>query len=320
MLLVAFALLIVGLGCSGRDDAAPGEETVGASGDPPVADSFYQLWSDGNGEVNSYEIVEERYGEPRKGHAVLVFAAEELDRNTYVKVESDDTPQEDRMYVIKLNHLRKFPTGIYDYSAMTTVFSVAGSHLGHHPFQAVRVVHSTQEWCGQVFHRVDLTARGWEEELRSYFQSEGDIERVLPAAGTDLEDNLWIWARELGGPVLAPGESKEMELYPSLWELRKIHRSLDSGTVSVTKGKARPYDALGSVHSAFPWSFTVAGRALTIYVEAEGAHRILGWEDSRGGRGRLVASERLPYWQLHDNDDAEVRSRFGLPGSELTPS
>ena len=309
---IGLTATLLGIGC-GQPDRATEEPPVYA----PAPESFYREWSDGNGEVNSYETVEERYGELREGYAVLVFAAEELNRNTHVKVESDRTPSGDRMYVIKLNHLRKFATGIYDYAAMTTVFSVADSHLGHHPFQAVRVVHSAQEWCGQAFHRLDLTDTGWREELRSYFESEGDLDRVVPAAGTDLEDNLWIWVRELGGPVLEPGGTTEMVLYPSLWELRKTHESLASATVEVRKGTAQPYEALGTEIRAYPWSWTVQGRALTIYVETEGAHRILGWEDSRGGCARLVESERLPYWRLHGNSDLELRSRFRLPGSQL---
>lgn len=343
-LLLAVAILTVGLvGCADRADEVPSraapETATGTSsterpaspeapgptsgapaarGDgstfPEAPASFYAAWSDGRGEVSSYEIVEERYGAPRAGTAVLVFAAEELSRHTHVKVESDRVPVSDRMYVIKLNHLRRFSTGIYDYATMTTVFSVAGSHLGHHPFQAVRTVHSTQEWCGQVFHRLDLESDGWHEELRSYFESEADGNRVHPAQGTDLEDNLWIWIRELGGPVLAPGASVRLELYPALWELRKSHTPFAAVSVEVRKGTARPYVlADGSEVLAHPWSWTIGGRALTVYVEVEGARRILGWEDSRGGWGRLVRSERRVYWQEHDRDDDSLRVAFRLP-------
>ncbi|MCB9462948.1 MAG: hypothetical protein H6682_04615 [Candidatus Eisenbacteria bacterium] len=314
-LTVAFATAaLIALSACASDPNTNNADTTAAPAYPPVPASFYETWSDGNGEVNSYELVEERYGERREGNAVLVFAAEELNRNTYVKVESDATPQDQRMYVIKLNQLRKFPTGIYDYSAMTTVFSVAGSHLGHHPFQAARVVHTTQEWCGQVYHRVDLTESGWKEELRSYFEAEGTQDRVSPAARTDVEDNLWIWIRELGGRVLEPGETVEMQLYPSLWELRKTHRPFDAAPVVVKKDAAAPFETPVGTFDAYPWSWTVSGRALTVYVEAEGAHRILGWEDSRGGRARLARSERLPYWRMHGTDADEARERFGLPG------
>ncbi|MEZ4648833.1 MAG: hypothetical protein R3E97_08615 [Candidatus Eisenbacteria bacterium] len=191
---------------------------------------------DGNGEVNSYELVEERYGERREGNAVLVFAAEELNRNTYVKVESDATPQDQRMYGIKLNQLRKFATGIYDYSAMTTVFSVAGSHLGHHPFQAARVVHTTQEWCGQVYHRVDLTEAGWKEELRSYFLKPRGQRTASRRPRNGPGGQPLDLGAELGGRVLGPGESVEVQLYPSLWELRKTHRPFGAAPVVVKKG------------------------------------------------------------------------------------
>ncbi len=278
---------------------------------------FYDTWSDGRGEVNTYELVEERYGQPREGHAVLVYAAEELDRNTYVKVESGRTPQNERMFVVKLNKLLRFPTGLYDYATMTTVFSVADSHLGHHPFQAARVSHTTQEWCGQVYHRLDLTEDGWEEELRSYFESEADMDRVIPARETDLEDNLFVWVRELDGEVLAPGESRELELYPSLWAVRKSHRPLQSRKATLVKGDAETYEAMGEEFSAYPWSWSYGDREVRVWVEAGGEKRVLGWSDSRGGEARLVHSERLVYWRLNGPEGAPAREPFGLPGDGL---
>ena len=284
-----------------------------------ASEAFFGHWSDGTGEVNTYEISEDRYGQARLGHAVLVYVAEELNRHTNVKVESDRTPVEDRMFVIKLNKLLKFPTGIYDYSSMTSVFSVADSHLGHPPFQAARVVHSSQEWCGQAFARLDLTENAWKYQLRSYFEAEGDENSELTSEGTDLEDNLWVRVRELDGPWLKQGETRSLRLYPALWEARKSHRSLAANDATVTKGETETYStALGDL-PVTRWSWKVEDREVTVWVERDGARRLVGWEDNRGGQGRLVQSERLPYWRLNSNSDKDVRRRFSLPGHELEP-
>jgi hypothetical protein len=46
-------------------------------------------------------------------------------------------------------------------------------------------------------------------------------------------------------------------------------------------------------------------------VEAEGAHRMLGWRTNDGEDVRLLRSARLPYWQLNHNADLPRRADFG---------
>ncbi|MFN8548974.1 MAG: hypothetical protein U0527_13665 [Candidatus Eisenbacteria bacterium] len=184
--------------------------TLASLASPAVAanSAFYQVWGDGKGEINVYKLTEERYKEPREGHAVLIFVTEELNADTHVKVESDATPPNKRMYVLKLNSLRKFPTGLYDYSTMTSVFSVPESYLGNAPFTAARVTHTTQEWCGQVYERMDLRRDGFHRVLHSYFEREGDVEETLPAKDVELEDNLWVKLRVSSTVPGSPPESR----------------------------------------------------------------------------------------------------------------
>ena len=62
------------------------------------APDFYAHWGDGRAEISSYQVIQPRYGEPREGYAVLIFVTEEINRKTFIKVESP-TPVEDRIYV-----------------------------------------------------------------------------------------------------------------------------------------------------------------------------------------------------------------------------
>lgn len=284
-----------------------------------ASQAFFRTWNDGKGEVDVYALREERYGEVREGHAILIYVSEELDRNTYLKVESDRIPQDQRMYVIKLNSLRRFPTGIYDYAVMTTVFSVADSHLGHPRFQAARVTNTVQEWCGQVFQRMDLRRDGWHFLLHSYFEAEGDQELVLPAKGTDLEDNLWVKIRELDGEWLAPGSSIELSLIPAMWEDRKTHDPPEAHPARLTKGEVVDFETPLGTFRAFPWSWSLPGRTVLVWIEARGAHRVLGWQDNRGGSGRLASSERTAYWKHNGNDASDRRAALGLPPETLEP-
>ena len=281
--------------------------------------AFYQTWSDGKGEINVYRLVEERYHEPRQGHAVLVYVSEELNSDTYIKVESDRTPPEKRMFVLKLNSTRKFPTGVYDYSTMTSVFSVPESHLGFPPFSPARITHSTQEWCGQVYERMELRRDGWHRNLYSYFEAEGERSETLPSAGIELEDNLWIKIRELDQPWLQPGETAQVMLLESAWERRKTHQPPTPRSVSIQKRDAEPISTGIGRLEAFVWHWTAGEREVTVLVEKGGQHRILGWTDSHGGKAEIVSSERMAYWQLNDDHQVDVRQRLKLPDQKLLP-
>ena len=53
---------------------------------------------------------------------------EDLNKETSIKAESL-IPEDDVIYVMKLNHIIRFNTGIYDYSVMSSVFSdVVGTY------------------------------------------------------------------------------------------------------------------------------------------------------------------------------------------------
>ena len=75
------------------------------------AADFYAHWGDGKAELSSYKVLQPRYGEMREGYGVMIFVTEDINRETLIKVESP-TPDEDRLYVLKLNNVLKFTTGI----------------------------------------------------------------------------------------------------------------------------------------------------------------------------------------------------------------
>ena len=54
-----------------------------AEGVPPVGplpmEGFWAHWGDGRAEVNGYALTQPRYGEDRRGEAVLIFVTEDFD-------------------------------------------------------------------------------------------------------------------------------------------------------------------------------------------------------------------------------------------------
>jgi len=275
------------------------------------AQDFYGHWGDGKAELSSYRVVQPRYGELRQGYGVMIFVTEDIHRDTYIKVESPQ-PQEKCLYVLKLNNVLKFNTGIYDYSVMTSVFSEVEG--GTEPFVLRKISLSAQEWCGHVFDEILLHERRIEGHLNSYFEAEGrrDYELEVPENFVS-EDHLLIRMRELKGAFMATGEERQISLMPSLWSLRTAHVPHALVGAVLRKGGQEEVDVDGGRTQAVLWQIEREGQWRKWWVEVGYPRRILKWQDSDGGQGELLKTIRVPYWQLHANADEVYRGELGLP-------
>ena len=107
-----------------------------------------------------------------------------------VKADPGKHPASDVYPVLKLNAVRDFSTGIYDYNVMTSAF------LRMAPgWPVAKVSFSSQEWCGHVWHQ--LVPRGGKLAglFHSYFDGEAD--------GTDdlaLPEGRRLRGRAAGSP------------------------------------------------------------------------------------------------------------------------
>lgn len=277
------------------------------------AQDFWKWWGDGKGELSSYKVIVSRYGELREGSAVLIFVTEDIARTTRIKVESDAIPPADRVPVLKLNHVVKFKTGIYDYSLLTSTFSAVTAEFGRAPFQPLKISFSAQEWCGHVFQIIIPQREHAELTLHSYFQSEGEQKRNLALpANVAFEDNFLIWIRELQGEVLPAGQKRELQILPSSWALRAAHQKveLQSGSIKKEEGETLRFTEGNS--ATWRWTWQIASRQEQYWVEKAYPHRILKWLSSTGGKGEIIKTLRVPYWSLHGNDDLHYRKELGL--------
>ncbi|MFC1585160.1 hypothetical protein ACFL5V_06420 [Fibrobacterota bacterium] len=274
--------------------------------------NFNTLWYDGNAEISTYEISEMRYGEPRQGTRVMVFVTEPLRLETGIKPDVK-LPQKEKVNVMKLNDIRKFPTGVYDYSVMTSVFSAVEKRDNIPMFGTMKVSFTSQEWCGNVFERMLRRDGQYHGELFSYFESEGESAYIIPHQGRiEAEENLWILIRELEGPVLEYGESREITVTPSMWSRRKAHSTPRTVTGTLSKGPpGKTSTPLGEFESVtFTWMLETG--TTEVQVEKAWPHRILSWTEPDGSVGALKASSREPYWQQNGNEDSQLRSKLGL--------
>ncbi len=318
---LTFAGLALALGCS-RASTTPAPPVRSAAVDPtpsaegrrfpslperPTAtagEAFTRAWSDGQAELSGYTARVNRYGEMRDAELVLVYVTEPMDRATWIK--DDDAPPERRVNVLKLNASLKFQTGVYPYSVLTSVFSPVDRYRAE-PFAPAKISLSVQEWCGHVFYAVWPGEDRFTEQLMSYFASEGERRReVTTPAGALYEDALLIQLRELDGPF-AGGRDWSGSLVPSLWSIRRAH--VEGAPVAATITRER---ATVDGHPVNRFVLRHAGATRTIEVEADGAHRVLGWRGSDGEEARLLRSTRMAYWRLNHEGDEAQRRLFGV--------
>ncbi len=265
--------------------------------------SFDRYWYQGRAELSRYSLSQHRYGDVHEGEAVLIFVTEPFLPGLQVKQEHGD--KEESISVLKLNAYRRFYTGIYPYTVMTSSFTPAGS-AGE---PTLKLTNTVQEWCGQVFSQINRRPEGLRTVLYSYFQDEGDQKLTLPDAR--FEDGLWAQIR-IDPSAIAEGPT---ELIPALDYVRMTHKALRAYPAIVSRKEAVTTDLLKVPASALVVEYPPLGRTLTIYHQAEFPHAILAWEEAIGPhRTTAVRTNAIidDYWDHRAPGDAAFREALGL--------
>ncbi len=316
-LLLAFALAACASPPSPGPSVAWPDAPVGGA-----SPAFWAAWGDGNAEVATYAASVMRYDSLRDASVVLVTVTEPADRRTWIK--DDGAEGDDRVDVVKLNHMETFQTGVYPYSVMTSVFMPVadyGAAVGGR-FAPAKITLTAQEWCGHVWHgvwpgRTADGAGGFRASMRSYFAEEGETDRVAVAPdGTLYEDALFVQLRELDGGRFNGGADWRGSLVPALWRQRVAHDTLAPVAATITRADTTAAAPGGASVAATRFRIAYTGTrgpfARTLVVEAAAPHRILGWTTTEGERVRLVRTLRIPYWRLHGPSDLRWRDSLGL--------
>lgn len=272
---------------------------------------FWQHWGDGKAELNGYKLTQPRYGAKRAGTAVLVFVTEDMSDSLRVKADPGQHPASDIYPVMKLNAIRDFQTGIYDYNVMTSTFARVSPG-----WPVAKVSFSSQEWCGHVYHQLIPRGDAITGVFHSYFDGEADGKEdlTLPKDGV-FEDALPVLLRGCGMAYLGPGETRSVPFLPSLLRARLAHKPLAWGRATITRA-AEP-SALGAPAGRFVvTAWTVAqegGPRATYEVEADPPYRLVRWSVDTGEEAVLLGSTRLSYWKLNGPGGDKYLKELGLP-------
>ncbi|MEJ2584919.1 MAG: septum formation inhibitor Maf [Robiginitalea sp.] len=262
---------------------------------------FKEYWYAGVAEVSSYELEQARYGEIREGEAVLIYVTEPFDLEKQVKANRKGP---NTTSVLKLNLVRKFLTGIYPYSIMSSVFYPVSDNR-----HALKLTTSVQEWCGHVYAQLN-NRESFEVRSHSYFESEADQTLDLPK--TILEDELWTKLR-FDPDALPTGRTK---IVPSLEYLRLKHEPVKAYEATLTlseRGETRTYTL----------TYPELKRTLKIDFQGTFPYRVEGWTETYpsgfGPDSQMITSaarrkETLltSYWRKNANSDVSLRDSLGL--------
>jgi hypothetical protein len=302
----AFALVIVamGLGCAGPTVAQEPTQEWPRSQAP---DGFWDVWGDGKAEISTYALTQPRYGQERQGEAILVFVTETFADDDRVK---SDGGHDVEYSVLKLNEVRDFTTGIYDYNVMTSSFlRVDGGSAWGVP---VKSSFSMQEWCGHVYEQLIVRDDGVQRTSHSYFDGEADRSDSLELpSGAIFADALPILVRGLVG---SPSGALTVQVLDRSIDARFKHIPGSFRPATLTWADDETVAVpLGSFQTTRVELDRESGVDVTYWVESAAPHRIVQWARSDGETAALVGSTRTSYWNQHRNGGEAARQDIGIP-------
>ncbi|MBU2939140.1 septum formation inhibitor Maf [Lacinutrix sp. C3R15] len=245
---------------------------------------FNTYWYSGKAELSSYELKQSRYNEIRTGEVVLIFVTEPFSLSKQVKLDNAKQAGEDKVTVMKLNQVRKFNTGIYDYSIVTSTFTPID--FKNHPL-TLKATTSIQEWCGHTFTQLNLDDTQYNFKQFSYFEADGDASRKFNAAL--LEEDLMARIRIQSGQLPVG----ELQLIPSTIYSRFNYKKMQAHKAKISKTETET--AL-----LYTIRYLDIDRSLSIQVEKEFPYKILEWTEGDGDglltTATLKSSLKEPYW------------------------
>jgi hypothetical protein len=265
-----------------------------------IDNNFNAYWYAGKAEVNSYDYFIDRYDQPRKGYAVLVFVTEDFSKSKHVKLDDPAKAGDDRVPVLKINALQKFNTGIYDYSMMSSIFTPVD--LNKNP-RSLKMTTTVQDWCGHIFTQIDEKKDKYRISQYSYFEMEGD--KVSDTEGALLEDEILTRLRL--NPSNVP--TGNVKLIPNLTYTRLRHKGIEP-----LAAKIEIKDIANKQRSVVV-KYT-AGRRLEIDYEAAFPYKIMRIGEYDGDKKMseaiLKKSIMSDYWTKNGNEDAGLRTDLGI--------
>jgi hypothetical protein len=279
----------------------------------PDEKDFHSYWYNHGAEITRFELEQSRYGEIHPGQAILIFVTEPFLPDIHVKSDYESSRKKS-IQVLKLNFIKRFNTGIYDYSMMKSVFTPIPTEKQQY-VKTLKVSTTRQDWCGHVYLQYNLEGDHYNVEQHSYFEKEGDKVIIIPSV--HLEDE--IWARIRIAPETLP--LGEIKMIPGSFftTLRMIKPGAENAVAELTDTKEGDR---GSV-SQYMVTYPSMQRTISIRFNRNFPYDILSWSEtytSGSGEDAKVLTTKahrthavmIDYWNKNSVKDLELRKELGL--------
>lgn len=268
-----------------------------------------EYWYEGKAEINTYELEQIRYGEIHPGQVSLIFVSEDFLTDKQVKNDNYTNPASTP--VIKTNMIRRFTTGIYDYSVMTSTFTPTKTDEQPH---SLKVTTSMQDWCGQTFTQLNYAGgKKWDSQLRSYFEREADQNQRL--AADFIEDEIFNRIRS-GWDNLPTGS---FDIIPATGYLLMTHKPYEAAKATTSLQEYSGDQFTEEKLKSYSITYEGVDRKVEFVFDAAAPYVVRGWTETYPSRGkklttvaRLSHQVRAPYWSQNSVADGEKRSALGL--------
>jgi hypothetical protein len=280
----------------------------------PVVQHFDQnelgdYWYQGEAEISRYDLQQNRYEDVHPGEAIVIFVTEDF--LTDLQVKNDHYRNPNSIPILKSNLIRKFPTGLYEYSIMTSVFTPVNSPEWP---ATLKVTTSSQEWCGQTYTQLNYRKGAYRMRLHSYFESEADQEKEIGQAM--LEDELFNRIR-INPEALPTGD---LQIFPSTVAARLLHLEMTprNAVAGLTDYEGREFSGEGL--RVYRLEYPELKRTLEIVFESAPPYRIAGWKDThpssfdqqlRTTVARRTHTIKNAYWKKNSLEDMALRKELG---------
>ncbi len=285
-------------------------QPVGGADNFTAPQNFRDYWYNGRAEISRYTLDQAQYGAQNPGEAVLIFVTEDFRTDTQVKLESD--AKDKATSVLKLNSIRRFVTGIYDYSLYSSVFTPIDTRKYEH---SQKVTMSSQDWCGQVYAQLNLDGGKYQVMKRSYFEKDATEDFKIDAAW--LEDEIWTRLR-MDPAALPKGETN---VVPAAYAARLTGQKLEPLKAVGTLAEYLGNDFTGKSLQQYSLNYPDAKRELRIVFEKAFPHDIAGWEETYPSSGKVLTTRavkteqiRSDYWSHNAPGDTTLRKELGVKG------
>lgn len=299
-IIILFSIILLFSSCKKEDsvelvayNTKKASNTIVTPKPQPLSNEFKEYWYAGKAEISSYALEQARYGEIRKGKAVLIFVTEDFLPDTQVKANYQKASN---IPVLKLNTTKNFNTGIYPYSIMQSTFYPVANNQ-----HAIKVSSSLQEWCGHVYAQLNNRDK-FNIMSHSYFDGEADKSFKLEKA--ILENELWTKLR-IQPKTLPTGI---ISVVPSLEFTRLKHIPI------------KPYNAEAFLtKNNYTLKYKELNRTLSITFNPKFPYDILSWEESYTSGSKIMTTKatklktiKSPYWKKNNNKSEVLRDTLLL--------